>query len=136
MLTIGSRPEVADMNESMSDFVAATLTKLGLPIQTCIMLTMLVRDRRFAGYRFSYDGGCAVLRAGGNTLDLYDNWGKLLRTVSLGTENEQGTSVHLILRRYQESLAGQPILHQHLFKISAACLANWFTFQVSKRGDA
>jgi hypothetical protein len=80
------------MSKSISDFVAATLTKLGLPVQTCIMLTMLVRDRRFAGYRFSYDGGCAILRAGDNTLDLYDNWGRLFRTVSVGAENEQGTA--------------------------------------------
>ncbi len=80
------------MSKSISDFVAATLVKLGLPIQTCIMLTMLVRDRRFAGYRFSYDGGCAILRAGGNTLDLYDNWGKLLRSVVIGVESEKGTA--------------------------------------------
>ena len=73
------------MSKSISDFAATTLTKLGLPVQTCIMLTMLVRDRRFAGYRFSYDGGCAILRANGNTLDLYDDSGKLLTTVAMET---------------------------------------------------
>jgi hypothetical protein len=80
------------MNHSISDFVAATLTKLGLPVQTCDMLTMLVRDHRFAGYRFVYDGGCAVLRAGGSILDLYDDWGRLLRTVAIGTGGERGTA--------------------------------------------
>jgi hypothetical protein len=75
------------MRESISDLVAATLTQLGLPIQTCTMLTMLVRDRRFAGYRFTYDGGYAILHAGGNTHAFYDDEGTMLKTLSVESEN-------------------------------------------------
>jgi hypothetical protein len=80
------------MNESISDFVAATLKEMGLPVQTRMMLTMLVRDCRFAGHKLSYDGGYAILQPGGDILELYDNWGKLLRTVRIGIESETGTA--------------------------------------------
>ena len=93
------------MSKSISDFVAATLTKLGLPVQTCIMLTMLVRDRRFAGYRFSYDGGCAILRAGGNTLDLYDNSGQVAEDVVIGGKARRGQRRNFHVARF-----GEPVI--------------------------
>jgi hypothetical protein len=74
------------------DTVVATLTELGLPAQSDCIQTMLIRNRRFAGHKFSYDEGYAVLRCGGQTLELYDNGHKLLKKVSVGTENERGTA--------------------------------------------
>jgi hypothetical protein len=80
------------MNETMSDLVAATLTEMGLPVQTRMMLTMLVRDCRFAGHKFSYDRGYAILPPGGDVLELYDDWGKLLKTIVVEAESERGTA--------------------------------------------
>ena len=71
------------MNESISDLMAAALADLGLPAQTSTILTMLIRDSRFAGHKFTYDGGYAVLWADGDTLDLYDDSGKWLKQVAV-----------------------------------------------------
>jgi len=75
------------MNESISDLLVAALTELGLPAPSDFIQTMLVKDHRFVGHKVRYDGGYAVLRAGGNSLDLYDGHERLLRSVSLGSEN-------------------------------------------------
>ena len=75
------------MNESIQDLLAATLTELGMHAPSDFHQTMLVKDRRFVGHKVRYDGGYAVLRAGGNSLDLYDDHKRLLKTVSLGNEN-------------------------------------------------
>lgn len=71
------------MDESISDLVAAALTDVGLPAQTCMILTMLIRDHRFAGHKFTYGGGYAVLWADGDTLDLYDDSGRWLKQVAV-----------------------------------------------------
>ena len=52
------------MAQSIQERVAATLSKLGLPAPTNSIQTMLMHDGYFAGWKFRYDGGCAVLRRG------------------------------------------------------------------------
>ena len=73
------------MNESIHDLVAATLAELGLPGPTNFIQTMLMRDGYFVGHKLRYDGGHAIWRAGGDTIELYDEQGKLLKTVGIET---------------------------------------------------
>jgi hypothetical protein len=44
---------------------------------------MLLKDRYFVGYKFRYEGGRAILQAGGNTIEFYDEGGTLLRTAAI-----------------------------------------------------
>jgi hypothetical protein len=69
------------------DLLAATLTELGLPAPTSVIQTMLMHDGYFVGHKFRYDGGYAIMRAGGGTVDLYDEQGTVLKTVAVETEN-------------------------------------------------
>ena len=70
------------------DVVAATLSELGLPAPAHIIQTMLMKDRFFVGWKFRYDGGYGILHAGGNTIEVYDEQGTLLKTVAL--EDKRG----------------------------------------------
>jgi hypothetical protein len=70
------------MDTSIHDLLAATLTELGLPAPTTIIQMMLMRDGYFAGWKFHYHGGYAVLHADG-TREFYDVKGTLLKTVAL-----------------------------------------------------
>jgi hypothetical protein len=77
----------SNMDQSIHDLVVATLAALGLPAPTNFIQTMLMKDRYFVGWKFRYDGGCAILLAGGNTMGFYDGEGKLLKTVTLEVES-------------------------------------------------
>ena len=70
------------MDQSIHDLVAATLSELGLPAPTNVIQTMLMHDGYFVGWKFRYEGGYAVWRAG-DTLELYDEQGTRLKTVGL-----------------------------------------------------
>jgi hypothetical protein len=74
------------MNTSIHDLLVAALTELGMPTPSDFIQTMLMKDRHFVGHKFCYDGGYAILHAGGNTLALYDDQGRLLKAVALGSE--------------------------------------------------
>ena len=58
------------------------------PAPTNIIQTMLMHDGFFVGHQFRYDGGYGVVSAGGRTMELYDEWGTPLKTVTLETEKE------------------------------------------------
>jgi hypothetical protein len=73
------------MNKSIQDLLAASLTELGLPAPANIIQTMLMKDGYFVGHKLRYDGGHAIWRAGGDTIELYDEQGKLLKTVGIET---------------------------------------------------
>jgi len=62
--------------DSIQELVAATLTKLGLPAPSSRIQTTLLRDDYFVGWKFRYDGGYAVMRAGGDTIEFYDEQGR------------------------------------------------------------
>jgi hypothetical protein len=79
-----------NLAKSIPEFVAATLAELGLPAPTNMIQTMLTRDRYFAGWKFRYDGGYAVLPAGSDTIEFYDEQGTRLTTVAL--EDERGAA--------------------------------------------
>ena len=73
---------------AIHDVLAATLAELGLPAPTNVIQTMLMRDGYFVGQKFRYDGGCAMMRAGSGTMEVFDEQGTLLKTVAFGTEQE------------------------------------------------
>ncbi len=75
------------MNQPIHDLLVAALIELGMPAPSDFHQTMLVKDRHFVGHKLRYDGGYAILHAGGDTLALYDDQGTLLKAVSLGSEN-------------------------------------------------
>ena len=85
-----SRPKGSNMDSSIHDVLAATLSELGLPAPTNLIQTMLMKDRYFVGWKFRYDGGYAIMRAGTNTIEFYDEQGTLLKTVAL--EDEKGAA--------------------------------------------
>jgi hypothetical protein len=76
------------MDQSIHDLVAATLSELGLPALANFIQTMLMRDRQFVGWKFRYDGGYAILLAGGTAMEFCDEQGQLLKTVALDTGRE------------------------------------------------
>ena len=76
------------MNDSIHERVSAILAELGLPAPTNFIQTMLMKARYFVGWKFRYDGGHAIARAGSGTIELYDEQGMLLKTVALGNEKE------------------------------------------------
>ena len=75
---------------SIHDLLTVTLAALGLPAPGNVIETLLLKDGCFVGRKFRYDGGYAVMPAGGNTLQLLDEQGTLLKTVAV--EPEQGAA--------------------------------------------
>jgi hypothetical protein len=68
--------------------IATTLLEFGLPVPPQIIQTMLLKDRYFVGWKFRYDGGYAIQRAGSGEVELYDGQDSLLKTVALEAERE------------------------------------------------
>jgi hypothetical protein len=64
------------------DFVTATLEKMGLGAAP-MTRTILIQKGYFVGHKYHYDGGYAIRPAGKNAIEIYDDDGKLLNTVSL-----------------------------------------------------
>ena len=64
----------------------STLSELGLPAPSNAIQTMLMQDGHFVGHKRRYDGGHPIWLAGGSTIELDDEQGKLLRTVGLGDD--------------------------------------------------
>ena len=62
--------------------VAAVLKELGL-YPSASLRTVLIRDGYFAGEKYRFDGGWATWAAGKNVIEVYDDNGKLLKTVAV-----------------------------------------------------
>jgi hypothetical protein len=71
------------VSASIHDVLAATLSELGLPSPADIIQTMLMKDGYFVGYKFRYDGGHAILPAGGSAIEFFDEQGKPLKTAAV-----------------------------------------------------
>jgi hypothetical protein len=54
--------------------------------------TLLLLDRHFVGQRFRCEGFQAVLLAGGDVVEFYDQAGVLLQTVSLAETDKKGAA--------------------------------------------
>lgn len=76
------------MDSPIQKRIAAALQEFGLLVPDKIVQTMLLKDRFFVGWKFRYDGGHALQRAGSLDLELYDEHGSLLKTVALDQERD------------------------------------------------
>ena len=85
-VVIGS---LAAMEEGVGgqDFVTATLREMGILLTP--MRSILIQNGYFVGYKFLFDGGYAVRLAGKNAIEVYDDEGKLLKTVSLAETDKK-----------------------------------------------
>ncbi len=68
--------------------VTAALSDVGLPAPADIIQTVLLKDHRFVGYRYRYDGGYAIVQAGGNVIEFFSEDGKSLTSTAIETEKE------------------------------------------------
>jgi hypothetical protein len=73
--------------DSVHDLLAATLRELGLPAPANFIQTVLMKDGYFVGHKLRYDGGYAIMRAGG--VEIFDEEGKLLRATNLKLTDEK-----------------------------------------------
>jgi hypothetical protein len=69
------------MEDADHDSVTATLLEMGLCAAP--MRTILIQKGYFVGHRYRFEGGYAIRLAGKNAIEVYDDDGKLLKTVSL-----------------------------------------------------
>ena len=95
MKAIGSRGECrlngCREETPVEEAVVATLRKMGFGTDAeALTRTVLIRDVRFLGVKFRFDGGYAVWLAEKNVIEVYDDAGKLLKAVGIEkTDDEQ-----------------------------------------------
>ncbi len=77
-----------DVSKSMGEVVTAALSDLGLPAPADIIQTVLLKNHRFVGYKYRYDGGYAIVQAGGNVVKFFSEDGKSLTSATIETEKE------------------------------------------------
>jgi len=79
--------------EAVQEVVANNLAELGVQDPACVVHTFLIRDGFFAGHKFRCEGICAVWPIGTGCVEFRDEDGKLIKTVSLDSaEQEPGAS--------------------------------------------
>ena len=69
-----------DEQPAIYDSVTATLAEMGI---CAPMRTFLIQKGYFVGHKYRFDGGYAIRLAGKKVIEVYDDDGKLLKTVSL-----------------------------------------------------
>ncbi len=67
--------------DGIQDPVTATLKEMGLCVAP--IRTFLIQNRYFVGHKYRFDGGYAVWPIEKNAIEVSDDAGKLLKTVSL-----------------------------------------------------
>ena len=70
-----------DDQASIPASLAAALKEMG--VCAAPMRTFLIQKGYFVGHKYHFDGGYAIRSAGENTIEIYDEGGRLLKTVSL-----------------------------------------------------
>ena len=79
-----------DVQPAIQDAVTATLAEMGIcAAPTC---TILIEKGYFVGHKYRFDGGYAIRLAGKNAIEVYDDAGKLLKTVSLEEIDKKGAA--------------------------------------------
>jgi hypothetical protein len=69
---------------TLHDTVAATLTEMGIcEAPATVVRTVLIQDGYLVGHKYRFDGGHAIWLVQTNVIDVYDDDGKLLRTVGV-----------------------------------------------------
>ena len=70
------------------DLVTASLKEMGINVVP--MRTILIKNGYFVGHKHRFhDGGYAIRLAGKNAIEIYDDSGKLLKTVSLAETDKK-----------------------------------------------
>jgi hypothetical protein len=69
--------------------IAAALSELGLPEQPCRSTSFLIQNGYCTGQRFLFDGIEAIWLIAENTIQFYDENGRLLKSVSVGTVEDR-----------------------------------------------
>ena len=72
---------------SNHDVVSEILKGMGLGTGPTFH-TILLREQRFVGHKYYFDGGYAVWPAKKNAVDVFDADGKLLKTVEVAEEKK------------------------------------------------
>jgi hypothetical protein len=72
---------------SIHDAVAATLKEMGVSLAP--MWTTLIQKGYFVGHKYRFHDGYAVWLIEKNAIEVYDDDGKLLKTVSLGETDKK-----------------------------------------------
>ena len=67
----------------INDLVATTFSKLGMPHPIEVCETLLVKEGFFIGHKFRCAGGYALWGAGWNSVEFYDENGKLLKLIAV-----------------------------------------------------
>jgi len=65
----------------MEDVVTAILAEMGICVAP--IRTFLIQKGYFVGHKYRFDGGYAIQRIGENAIKVYDDEGKLLKTVNM-----------------------------------------------------
>jgi hypothetical protein len=100
------------------DFVTATLREMGICLAP--MRSILIQKGYFVGHKYHFDGGYAIRLLEENAIEIYDDDGKLLKTVSRektdrGNSEEQPRKLHeLPAKRFPRRPAhlGDSVLRQ------------------------
>jgi hypothetical protein len=75
--------------DSIHRLLSAALAELGLPAVTDFLQTTLLRNGYFAGWKFRYDGGYAIVPADGNMIEFFNDQGSSVKKVPLQTAQSQ-----------------------------------------------
>ena len=70
-----------DEQATIPDIVVAKLREMAICASP--MRTILIQKGYFVGHKYRFDGGYAIRLAGKNAIEVCDEEGKLMRTVSL-----------------------------------------------------
>jgi len=74
----------------MEDVVTATLQEMGLCVAP--MRTILIQKGYLVGHKYRFDGGYAVWLIETNAIEVYDDDGKLLKSVRLEETNKKSAA--------------------------------------------
>jgi len=69
--------------------IQGALRELGI---CASMRTILIQKGYFVGYKYCFDGGYAVRMVEKNAIEVYDDDGNLLKTVSLAETDKKGAA--------------------------------------------
>jgi hypothetical protein len=73
---------------SIEVIVATILTEMGIPADSLVP-TILLKNRCFVGHKFRFDGGYAIWWAENNVAAVYDEGGKVLKTVVCESDEKE-----------------------------------------------
>jgi hypothetical protein len=76
---------------SIQDDVTAVLTEMGI-LTASLVHTILLREKYFVGHKFRFDGGYAIWLAETNSVEVYDDGKKSLKTVAFPSDGKEAAA--------------------------------------------